>query len=173
MKKPTVEQLENPLNVFFGDEERRGVNELARTADAPLLRNEPDVVADGKASAFVKALKMAFVFLPGAFFLYFSTIFFLYAFFVTKISMSGFGYGSALWASSALMVVFGIGSIENLKSLLLPASTCATAFILFMASSLLPETAQTKLLFEYAVYLFPAALIAPILVKSLIDKTID
>ena len=171
MKKTTIDQrIENSINDFFSSENISGGDKLSCTNNASFLRNEPKVIFTEKTDTFVKILKMILLFLPGAFFLYFSSIFFLYAFFISKMSVLDFGFGFALWVLSAVMTIFGFGKITSLKNLLIPASICALSFILFMGSLFLPETVQVKFLFEYSAYLFPVVLIAPFLAKFLVDK---
>lgn len=170
MKKKTMEQeINNSINAFF-DNEEVGENKLSHIKNTSLLANEPKGISTEKADTLVKILKTVFLFLPGAFFLYFSSIFFLYAFFIGKTSFLEFGFGFLLSLISVFMIMFGIGKIKDSKYLLIPTSICAISFILFLVSLLLPETFQVKLLFEYSAYLFPLILITPFLTKSLIDK---
>ena len=172
IKKTKVEQrIENSLNAFFGNESIFEENKLSHSDNTSLLKNQPEDVFTKKADAFTKILKTIFLFLPGAFFLYFSSIFFLYAFFVGKTSLFDLGFGLILWTASVLITVFSIGKIIETKYLLIPASICAVSFIFFISSLFLPEAMQVKFLFEYSAYLFPIVLIAPFLVKSSIDKT--
>lgn len=114
MNPPIIEQqIEDSLNSLFGNEESLGGHKPVYASDSSLLKNEPEVMFSEKANAFFKILKMVFLFLPGAFFLYFSSIFFLYAFFVTKTSILDFGFGLALWALSVFMLY---SASERLKT---------------------------------------------------------
>ena len=174
MKKKNIGQrINNSFNAFFDETQDFGEIQLSYANNAQLAKNESEIAFTGKADNFVKILKAVFIFLPGAFFFYFTSIFFLYTFFVDKTSLLNFGFGGMFWILSALMIVFGIGDVKKLKSLLIPASISAISFSLFLISLLFPESGQVKFLFEYSVYLFPLVLIVPYLTNNLINRTND
>ncbi len=171
MKKKTIEQrINNSINVFFDESQNFGENKLSYVNNVALAKDESKTTFTEKADGFGKILKTVFIFLPGAFFLYFISIFFLYAFFIDKTNLLNFGFGLMFWVVSALMTMFGIGDIKKLRSLWIPASVCAVSFAPFVISLFLPSSMQTKFLFEYAAYFFPLVLIVSYLTKTLIDK---
>jgi hypothetical protein len=175
MKKTTFERrVENSVAAFFATDENAASSSLCLADESALLRQERVASFNEKGDTLLKILKQVFLFLPGAFFLYFGTTFFLYAYFVTKLDLFGFGSGFVGLLISSLMTVVGIGSIKNLKHFSIPASICAFSFLVFMLSSLLStETTQAKFLFDYSIYLFPFVLISAFLVRKLADKTND
>jgi hypothetical protein len=174
MKRTTIERrVKNSVTAFFAtEEENLNGSQLSFADECSLLSPGPATGFNEKGDTFLKILKQIFLFLPGAFFLYYGSTFFLYACFITKLNMFGFGSGLVGLAVSSFMTVFGIGSIKNFKHLTIPASICAVSFLVFILSLLLSsEATQVKFLFEYSVYLFPLVLITAYSVKKLADIT--
>lgn len=178
MKKTKLERrVNNAVEAFFRTEEDNSDGgRLSFVGESSLLREQAREQAvadfDKKGDALLKILRQIFLFLPGALFLYFISMFFLYACFVTKLDMFGFGPGLIGLVVSSFMTVLGIGSIKNLKYLTIPASICACSLLVFMLSLLLPsEGTRVKFLFEYSVYLFPVVLITAFSVKRWVEKT--
>jgi hypothetical protein len=174
MKKTKFERRVNdPVGAFFSaEEDKSDAGPLSFAGESSVLRQEAAHDPDEKGDAFVRILRRIFLFLPGALFLYFVSTFFLYAYFVTKLDMFGFGSGLIGLAVSSFMTVYGLGSIKDFKNLAIPASICGCSFLVFMFSLLLPsEAARVKFLFEYSVYFFPVVLITAFSVKRLVGET--
>lgn len=170
MKKVLESQIANQKTPFFDHWRHFEKGEVSRVNQNSLLGNEDKLASDEKKAILVTVLKTIFIFLPGAFFLYFDSIFLLYTFFIDKTSLFDLGFGFVWLTGSALMTVFGIGNIRKAKHFLIPASILAISFTVFMISNILPDSIQTKVLFEYSAYLFPLVLTIPYLTKVLIGK---
>lgn len=173
MNRPTIEQqIDNSIDSFFDAPEiDPGENQLVFASSSSLSKAAEQDVSAHPGDTLVKVLKTTFIFLPGTFFLYFSSVFFLHAFFIAKLSMLDFAFGIFLWLVSALMTMFGIGELHSRRSLYVPGSICGIAFAIFLVSLLFSEAAQIAVLFEYSAYLFPLVLITPYVTKKFIDKT--
>ena len=115
-------------------------------------------------NVFLKLIKTLFLFLPGAFLLYFTSIFFLFAFFVDKMSMLSFNPG--LWLLGVLMTVVGSNGLKSWKGFLIPAAIYSMSFFVFLLSFAFSGIDQVKFLFEYSIYFFPIILIAAYLVQN-------
>jgi peptidoglycan/LPS O-acetylase OafA/YrhL len=110
----------------------------------------------------VKILKRAFIFLPGALYLFFGmlTIFSFDFLWSPASALIVFLIGS-------FMTIFGIGNLKNPKHLAIPLSICA---ISIAAYTIFSTFGGLRSVFEYGVYFFPLALISSFLAKSLVDK---
>ncbi|MGI8466831.1 MAG: hypothetical protein ACR2N3_00055 [Pyrinomonadaceae bacterium] len=171
MKKTKIEQrIENAVNAFFDDGNLTENNSLVYSNDVSLLQSDTLKVFTEKADVFVKFLKQVFLFFPGTFVLFNLSLFF------TTVTLNP---ATAQWAypnrlvfallTSAFMTMFGLGNIKNIKHLIIPASVVLFAFISGVIISC--SSNSLKILDNYAIYLFPLALIIPFLAKSWVDKT--
>ncbi len=168
MKKTKIEQrVKNAVNAFFDhDQENFAEDSLILAGDSTLLKPEMAARINEKGDLLVKILKRAFLFLPGAFYLFFGTISVLsFEFFWDKpwAILAAFLIGS-------FMTIFGIGNIKNPKHLMIPLSIVAvgmTAFLLFSTLG------NLKYVFAYGIYFFPIALVVSFLAKNLADQTDD
>ena len=164
MKKTKIDQrINNAFSAFFEhDQENSGENNLAFAHDSALVMQEPAAQFDEKGDRVVKILKRTFLFLPGAFYLFFGTLMaFSFEFFRDKpLSLL------AAFAIGSFMTVFGVGSLKNQKHLAIPVSIVAVASAAFAFFSTL---GNLRTVFEYGIYFFPLALIAALLAKSLAD----
>lgn len=164
MKKTKLKhRIENAVNAFFDDRENYDENGLIFVADSRLQKRETTARAKEKGDVLVKILKRAFIFLPGALYLFFGTL---------TIFSFDFLWNPALavlvFLIGSFMTIFGIGNLKNLKYLAIPLSICA---ISLAAYAIFSTFGGLKSVFEYGIYFFPLALISSFLVKSLIDKT--
>jgi hypothetical protein len=163
MRKTKIEQrVENAFNAFFeNDEQDVFENSLSFTPDAALLKPETAANFNEKGDRLLKILKRTFVFLPGVLYLFFGTFSILAFDFLWNplIILAVFLIGS-------FMTIFGIGSLKNPKHLVIPLSIIAVAVAAFGTFS---TFGNLKYVFEYGIYFFPLALIAPFLAKSWVD----
>jgi len=164
MKKTKFDQrITNAFNVFFApNEETSGENNLAFARDSALVTQEPAAQFNEKGDRVVKILKRTFLFLPGAFYLFFAT---LSAFAFEFFRENPFALLAA-FAIGSFMTVFGIGNLKNPKHLAIPVSIVAVAIAAF---ALFSTFGNLRTVFEYGIYFFPLALIAALLAKSLVD----
>ena len=165
MKKTKIQQrVKNAVNAFFDNErEDFGENGLSFAADSALLKQETAARFDEKGDVLVKILKRAFVFLPGALYLFFGTMsVFSFEFLWNPFTVL------AVFLIGSFMTIFGIGSLKNPKHLAIPLSIVAIGMLAFGIFSTL---GNLRYVFDYGIYFFPLALIASFLAKSLVDKT--
>lgn len=165
MKKTKIQQrVKNAVNAFFdNDAEDFGENGLSYARDSALLKQETAAALDEKGDVLVKILKRTFVFLPGALYLFFGTLsVFSFDFFRHPMTIL------AVFLIGSFLTIFGIGSLKNPKHLAIPLSIVAVGIITF---GLFSTLGNLRFVFEYGIYFFPLALIAPFLAKSLVDKT--
>ncbi len=165
MKRTKFKQrIDNAVNAFFDDEPQDlGENGLSFARSFALLKPEPAAQFNEKGDRLMKILKRTFLFLPGAFYLFFSVLMiFSFEFFWDK----PFGILAAFLIGS-FMTIFGLGSLKNPKHLVIPLSIVAVGIAAF---SLFSMFGGIKYVFAYGIYFFPFALIAPFLAKSLVDS---
>ncbi|HVE59580.1 MAG TPA: hypothetical protein VNB22_22410 [Pyrinomonadaceae bacterium] len=164
MKKTKLDQrINNAFNTFFDDDrENSGEDRLSFVHDSALLASEPAAQFNNKGDRVVKFLKRAFLFLPGAFYLFFGTLTaFSFEFFrANPLSLL------AAFAIGSFMTIFGIGSLKNPKHLAIPVSIVAVAIAAFW---IFFAIGNLKFVFWYGIYFFPLALIAALLAKNLTD----
>lgn len=165
MKKTKIEQrLKNALNAFFADEQENiGENGLTLANDSAVLKQETTTKLNEKGDVLVKFLKRVFLFFPGTLYLFFGTFSILaFDFFWNTFSVI------MIFIIGSFLTIFGIGNLKNPKHLIIPISIIAVALMTFTFFSTI---GGLKFVFEYGIYFFPLALIAPLLAKSLVDKT--
>ena len=166
MKKTKLKhRIENAVNAFFeNDRENYVENRLTFAGNSALLKQETAVRFNEKGDVLVKILKRTFLFLPGAFYLFFGTLS-VFAFDVIQIQPIAI---LPMFLIGGFMTIFGIGNIKNPKHLAIPLSICAVGTAAFAFFSMFDGI---KSVFEYGIYFFPLSLIAAFLAKSLVDKT--
>jgi len=163
MKKTKIKQrIDNAVNAFFDhDQENFGENSLTFASDSALLKPEPAEQFNEKGDRLVKTLKRVFLFLPGALYLFFGTLSILsFEFLWNPLTFL------VVFLIGSFLTIFGIGNLKNPKHLVIPLSIVAVGIITFWLFSTL---GNLKFVFEYGIYFFPLALIAPVLAKSLVD----
>ena len=166
MKKTKIQQrIKNAVNAFFDNEQENfGENSISFVNDSAVLKRETDALFSEKGDLLIKMLKRTFIFLPGAFYLFFGTIYVVFFEYFPENPRSVL----AAFLVGSFMTIFGIGNIKNLKHLAIPLSIVAVGITTFSLFSML---GILKYIFEFDIYVFPIALIAPFLAKSLVDKT--
>lgn len=173
MKKTDLRRrIDNSIEAFFRDpEDASGAGGLSLVGETSLRRQEAESDLNKRAGVLTKVLRRIFLFLPGAFFLYFASLFLLYACFVTGLDILGFGPGFVGLVVSSFMTVVGIGSVKDSKHLTIPASIFACSLLVFMVSLLLPAgPTRATFLFEYSAYLFPFVLLTAFGVRRWVEK---
>lgn len=179
------DKAEKSADAFSGDENSRESEALNLTGGAKMSKLETDKNYAGESKSFVNVLKQIFLFLPGAFLLFFmsfgaAVIFLEIVVFRRKIQTLPDDYPlqfaliGALILSGALMTWFGLGDIKNRKHFAIPASifvTGATLGAIVKAAAKISDFADRMLDdFGVLIYLFPLALIVPVLAKGIVDR---
>lgn len=163
MKKTKFDQrINNAFTAFFDDDQENfGENSLAFAPDSALLKPEPAAQFNEKGDRLVKILKRVFLFFPGVLYLFFGTLQILsFDFFRSPLTIL------VVFLIGSFLTIFGLGNLKNPKHLAIPLSIVAVGIITFWFFSTL---GGLKYVFEYGIYFFPLALIAPVLANSLVD----
>jgi uncharacterized membrane-anchored protein len=117
---------------------------------------------------WISVLKQVFLFFPGTLLLFMSSGFVFDAYFSGMVDVM-FVIGGLPWILMySFMMIFGIGDVKNPKHLAIPLSVVSVSLLIFLISSFLPDSLHNKFLYEYSIYLFPIALVAPFFVKDLL-----
>jgi hypothetical protein len=167
MKKVKTDQrIENAFNAFFETDNDKTLTALTYSGETALRQDVPIETFTQKADKWFGIFKKAFLFLPGTFLLFEATL--------TSVYFYN-NFGMNLWflfwfASGGFMVWAGLGDLKNKKHLLMPLSIISITLVFSILLSFLPQSLQPAGFFEYSIYLFPLALITPILVKSCLKK---
>jgi peptidoglycan/LPS O-acetylase OafA/YrhL len=166
MKKTKIEQrIKNAANAFFeNDRENFGEESLSFANNSALLKQETAARFGEKGDVLIKILRRTFIFLPGVFYLFFGTM----SVFTFELIRENPLAALAAFLIGSFMTIFGIGNIKNPKHLMIPFSVIAVGISAFSLFSMFDKS---KYIFEYGIYFFPLALIAPFFAKSLADKT--
>ena len=176
MKKVKLEtRLENAVNAFFKDEHQFKNTQLSYFAETELLANERTKTFTEKADSFISPLKYIFFFLPGSFALYFFTLLntYFFSYFGFDSVSIGIFLGMCLYMLAfGFMTLVGIGSIKEIKNLVVPFTIICFAAIFGIITLLLPIDEKTKenICFYYSAFLFPVALIIANLVKNWVNE---
>ncbi len=176
---------EKSVDSFFDNENPDGNKALSFAGSAKILELEKEKSFTGEHKSLISLLKQVFIFLPGAFLLFFMS------FGVAIILMEIIVYRRALetlpddflfqFALIGLLVFlgtfmtwFGLGDIKNRKHLAIPVSLMVAGTIIgavVKAAANIFDLADRMLDdFGYLIYLLPLALIIPILAKSIVDR---
>ena len=172
MKKIKLEtRLENAVTAFFENEEQFENSQLTFNHNSTLFPNEKVKTFTEKAETFVNIFKQIFIFLPSAFFLYFMTL--MFAYFPLYYASFEMIIVMFIWLLVvSFMTIAGIGSVKELKNLIVPATIISFASIFATIVSFLPLPGEFKvsICFYYSVYLFPIALILAGLAKNWVNR---
>ncbi len=166
MKKVKFEErLENFINAFFNAGVDKKASALMFADGSAALQMHEKTAFTEKAGSWLNIARQIFLFLPGAFLLFFTTL--TSFFFIPQI---GFFSQMLFWLlSGSFLCLAGLGSLRNVKNLLIPFSIVLFACCFGFLFSLFPGDVQTALYFEYSIYLFPAVLIVSKILKDSID----
>lgn len=166
------------------DSENCAVNSALGYAGGAQMKGAKADKSD-KNKSFINALKQIFLFLPGTFLLFYVS--FAAAVIVMEIVvfrrpaetlpddyLIQFALIGVIAFSGTMMTWFGLGDIKNRKHLAIPISIAASGAIIGAIVKALANFSDLadKMLseFSYVIYLFPIALMIPVLAKSLVDK---
>ncbi len=153
------DRIENAMNAFFETETDRGEFALAYGGNETAIAAD-DTAFSEKADKWTGWLRGLFLFLPGAFVLFYMTLTII--FFYPGLSFQGL----FMFFSGIFLTYAGSGTLKNMKNLAVPGSIIAVAAAVAIVSSLFPAKAQPDLYFWYSIYLFPNALIAAKLIQA-------
>jgi len=176
---------EESADAFFNNEIPAKNEALSFVGSVEMSEIEADKVFTDKNKSFIKLLKQVFIFLPGAFLLFFMS------FGAAIIFMEIVVYRRALetlpddfpfqFALIGLIILvgtfmtwFGLGDIKNRKHFAIPASLIVTGAIIGavikVAASIFDLADRMLDDFSYLIYLLPLALVIPILAKGIVDR---
>jgi hypothetical protein len=185
-KRNTVS--EKSANAFFDGENLDENDALSFVNSTRISEIEKGEGFAGEHKSFVTILRRVFLFLPGAFLLFFMS------FGVAIIAMEIIVYRRALetlpddWPFQfalmglivflgTLMTWLGLGDIKNRKHFTIPASLMVMGAIIGAAVKAISSISAIadRMLddFSYLIYLLPLALIIPILAKSIVDRNTE
>lgn len=166
MKKVRIdERLENVFDTFFDAGDDKNLKALVLADGAGVLQNEEQTAFIEKGEFWINIARQAFLFLPGAFLLFFATLSSIFFF-----PNFGFNWQMLFWLFTGGFLCFvGLGSMKDIKNLLIPLSIILFSTVIAISFALFPSSAQPTLYFEYSIYLFPLVLIVSRLLKSWID----
>ena len=171
MKKVKLEtRIENAVNAFFENEQQFENSQLVFDHNSKISPNEKAKSFSEKVEPFVNVFKQIFIFLPSAFFLYFISL--MMAYFPLYYVSARMLIAMFIWLLVvSFMAIAGIGSVKELKNLIVPATIISFAAIFATIVSFLPLPRDVKenICFYYSIYLFPIALILAGLAKNWIN----
>ncbi len=174
MEKTKIKQrFANAADAFFADQNSIENNLESFSDESVFSPKEFSTDFSAKADVGFRIFKQIFLFLPGAFLLFFLSIV-LTGFLVLRPPVGAENhvlYGLAVMTISALMTFFGLGDWRKLEHFSIPLSIVSLGAILGFAGSLL--FGLEKFIFfvdRYVIYFFPLALIVPFLAKGWVDR---
>jgi hypothetical protein len=142
--------------------------ELILRENAGLLTLDYQKKSNG--DIWISLLKQVFLFFPGTLLLFMTSGFIFDAYFSGMVDFM-FVIGGLPWILMySFMMIFGIGDVKNPKHLAIPLSVVSVSLLIFLISTILPDSLHNKFLYEYSIYLFSIALIAPFFVKNVIEE---
>lgn len=179
------DKAEKSAAAFSGDENFRESEALNFADGAKILKPAADETSAGESKFFVNVIKQVFLFLPGAFLLFFMS--FAAAVIATEIVVFRrpaaslpddyplqFALIGTVILLGTLMSWFGLGDIKNKKHFAIPASifvTGATLGAVVKAAAKMSDFFDRMVdNFDFLIYLFPLALIVPVLAKGIVDR---
>lgn len=146
------DRIENAMNALFEAEADRSQFALTYTrGDAAIALDEATFAE--KAGKWIGILREIFMFGPGTFYVFYSTLKMLY--FYPTVGLNYYGFVLAVFFMYA-----GLGSLKEFRNLIVPAVVIVMAFAVAFISNLLPGKDVGDLYFTYSIYLLPNVLIA-------------
>ena len=185
MRKVKLDDKSGKSADAFFDDENPVENEALSCAGGAKLSEIESEGSAGESKSFINVLKQIFLFLPGAFLLFFMS--FAAAMIAVEIIVFSrpiaslpddyllqFALIGFVIVLGTLMTWFGLGDIKNRKHFAIPASiiiTGATTGAIVKAAAKISDFADRMLdNFDYLIFLFPLALIIPVLAKGIVDR---
>lgn len=164
-KTKLIERIENARNAFFELNDEKDSETLVSAYGSHALENTECAAFSEKAGPWMNIARQVFLFLPGAFLLFFTPL--AVTFFAPQI---GFSLQMLFWLlTGTFSCLIGLGSLRNTKNLLIPFSIILFSAVLGILFSLFPGNLQAALYFEYSIYLFPFVLAGSKVLKDSID----
>ncbi len=187
MKKVKIkERFENAVDAFFENGEPSENSQFVlNTNSSALLYNEPETANVEKTASIIDFVKLVFLFLPGAFFLYKLTLTFVYVTFqriAIRSDLGGWDYHFLMFflqdfflgvfslLIGCFMTFIGVGSLRETKNLVVPGSIISFSLLLAGLFSFLPTLLRGEVIMYYSIYLFPLALAVAGFVKYWVNK---
>lgn len=180
MKKTKIKQrFANAADAFFADENSIENNLESFGNQTNSWREDTRSNSFQKNSSLETILKQVFLFFPGTFVLYILSMG-LTAMFVgswfrfSELNLRvGIGWVMLLFLASMLMTWLGLGDVRKTKHLIIPGSIISVGVVVgAVVGVLITIPFYGRLFFRdsFPLYIFPLALIAPFLAKSLVDR---
>jgi hypothetical protein len=159
MQTKIDERFEKAVNAFFEPvtddaalAKRYGTDEIAVIESEPISQT---------ADRWLTIARQVFLFVPGAFLLYFSVLSTIFFFPQMGLTLQMV----LMMLSGAFLTLAGVGDIRNTKNLTVPATIAGFGAAFAIIASLFPLPSQADLYFWYSIYLFPIALIIAAAIK--------
>ena len=116
------DRIENAMNAFFETETDRGEFALAYGGNETAMAAD-DTAFSEKADKWTGWLRGVFLFLPGAFVLFYMTLTIIFFYPLAGLSFQGV----FMFFSGIFLTYAGSGSLKNMKNLVVPGSIIAVA----------------------------------------------
>lgn len=154
MKTRIQDRFDNAHDAFFEPVVEEGSLTVESASNGLSTESREPVTV--KLDRWSNKMRLAFLFLPGSFILYYSLLstYFFYPEFGLTPQMIFMIFGGAF------MCLAGVGNIKESKNLSAPAAIIAVASAVALVGSLFSGPLQSDVYFWYSIYLFPIALIA-------------
>ena len=183
MAKTKIKQrIENALDDFLADESLKENDSMIFANDSQILRNELTADFSKKAIDFVQIFKRVLFFLPGSFVLFVIsmglTLVSVHSprfMMINKLEPERLLVIFLFFSASVCMTWFGLGDWRKQKHFVIPASIVVLGIFVGVIGGVSSALSSQIERFIYRgdnfpVYLFPLALIVPILAKGWIDR---
>ena len=166
MNKVKLEdRFEKAVNAFFEAEPDRSDFALSCwNRETALMANT--TTFSEKAGNWTSLMRELFMFGPGAFVLFYTTLMAIYFYPTLGLTFDGL----FLLFSGAFLTYAGSGNLKNTRNLLVPGSIAVLAVAVSFISSFFPSTMQTDLYFWYSIYMFPISLIVAKLAQAFVSE---
>ncbi len=154
------DRIENALNAFVATEYRHGSMTMTYSVDNGMAIT-PAPAFSKKVDKWSCLLRELFLFGPGTFLLYFTTLLVVFFYPIGGVSFAGF----FMVAATAFVTYAGVGNLRQIKNLAVPATVIAGAALVSVIRSFFPVPEYLSPFFSWAIYSFPLVLIAAKLVQ--------
>jgi hypothetical protein len=183
MRKVKLDDQSGKSADAFSGDENPVENEAPNFANSIRLSEIESKKFAGESKSSTSVLKQIFLFLPGTFLLFYMS--FAAAMIAVEIIvfhrrslpddfLLQFALIGSVMVSGTLMTWLGLGNIKNKKHFAIPASIIVTGAMLgaiIRAAAKISDFADRMLDdFDYLIFLFPLALIVPVLAKGIVDR---
>lgn len=169
------ERLENAYEAFFTNEKLNENDSLSLKNNESSSNEQTPFFSENTKKVF-NIFRQIFLFLPANFMLFFMSVVLTGVFLLRPSNGGGSRWFLILivFLLTSLMTVLGLGSSRNPKHYLIPLSTILIGiFTGTIGSIFLGDEGFGYFIRNYLPYFIPLAYIAPVLVKSWVDRTDD